>query len=171
MVKLFEMENGALIPTIHCSTLKALKDIQDKYENYMPVYLYLYYITCPDPENNPFFDTPDSDKEELILSQLGDIEFSLEDDEIIDARAFLEHLYETPTLRAYIGVKGALDNVAVYLKDTAITDGRDGNIMSVINTAAKFNQIRESFKGTLKDLLEEQKSTFRGGSDIAYDQK
>ena len=73
MVKLFEIENGVIIPTEHCDTLDTLKKIKTSYKDYMQVYLYIFYMTCPNPDQNPFFDVRDTDKEELILSQLGDI--------------------------------------------------------------------------------------------------
>ena len=42
MVKLFDIQDGAVIPSEHCYTLKFLKDIMEEYpENYMKVYLYL----------------------------------------------------------------------------------------------------------------------------------
>jgi hypothetical protein len=42
IVKLFDIQNGKVIPTEHCYTLKALKDIMDNYpDDYLKVYLYL----------------------------------------------------------------------------------------------------------------------------------
>ena len=35
----------------------------------MQVYLYIFYMTCPNPDQNPFFDIRDI-KKKLILSQL-----------------------------------------------------------------------------------------------------
>ena len=171
MVKIFEMENGAIIPTEHCDTLEDLKRIKESYKDYMQVYLYIFYMTCPNPDLNPFFDVKDSDKEEIILSQLGDIQFSPEDNEVMAGLELLKTLYTTPTLRAYLGIKGALDKLAVYMENINITDGRDGNVTQLINAAAKFEQIRLSFKGAYKDLMEEQKSAVRGGQNIGYDQK
>jgi hypothetical protein len=56
------------------------------------------------------------------------------------------------------------------METAPIEAGRDGNIMALVNTAAKFEDIRQSFKGAYKDLLEEQQSTVRGGQNLAYDQ-
>jgi hypothetical protein len=138
-------------------------------EDFMKVYSYLFYMTCPNPDINPFFDVNEHEKEELILAQL-DVEFSTEDDEIINAIEFCKKLYETPTYRAFMGIKSMLDRLGSYMENTAITHGRDGNITAIVNAAAKFEQIRGSYKGAYKDLMEEQKSQVRGGQNLAYDQ-
>lgn len=171
MVKIFEMENGVIVPTEHCDTLKTLRTIKENYEDYMQVYLYIFYMTCPNPDMNPFFNVRNDDKEELILKELGDINFSPEDDNVKAGLELLTELYSTPTLRAYQGIKGAMDRIADYMEEVVVTDGRDGNISSLIAVAAKFDQIRQSYKGAYKELMEEQKSIVRGGQYMAYDQK
>jgi len=169
LIKLFDIQNNVLIPTEHCYSLKALKDIMEEYpDNYLKIYQYLFYMTCPNPDLNPFFYTPVLDKEDLILEQIqGD--FSTEDDSIFVALKFCERMYETPTSRAYNGIASMLDRLGRYMETTSITDGRDGNITALVNAAAKYEAIRGSFKGAYKDLQEEQKSTVRGGQGLAYD--
>lgn len=170
MVKLFDIQNGTVVPTEHCFVLETLKKIFDEYpEDYLSIYAYVFYMTCPNPELNPFFDIIENDKEELILREVN-AEFSTEDIAIRDAIKFCEKLYETPTYRAYMGIKQMLDRLARYMENTPIEHGRDGNINSLVNAAAKFEQIRMSFKGAYKDLMEEQKGTARGGQQLAYDQ-
>jgi hypothetical protein len=170
IIKLFDIQNDKVIPTEHCYTLKALKDVMDNYpDSYIKIYQYIFYMTCPNPDMNPFFHTPDLDKEELILSQI-DAEFSVEDPEINAALVFCQRLYETPTYRAYKGMASMLDRLARYMETTTITAGRDGNINSLVAAAKNFDQIRASFKGVYKDLQEEQSSRVRGGIGMAYDQ-
>lgn len=170
MVKLFDIHNGKIVPSEHCYTLKALKDIMDAYpDEYVNVYAYLFYMSCPNPDLNPFFDVQENDKEELILSQLK-VSFSTEDEEIVVALELCKKLYETPTYRAYMGLKSMLDRLARYMETTQIEHGRDGNITALVNAAAKFEAIRMSFKGAYKDLMEEQKSQVRGGQQLSYDQ-
>ena len=43
------------------------------------------------------------------------------------------------------------------------------SITALVNAAAKYEQIRQSYKGAYKDLLEEQQSSVRGGQNLAYD--
>lgn len=170
MVKIFDVANGKVIPTEHCYALKDLKAIIDTYpDNYMDALAYVFYMTCPNPELNPFFDVVEHEKEELVMRQLNPT-FSAEDAVIIRAVKLCQKLYETPTLRSYMGIKRMLDRLAYYMETAPIEAGRDGNIMALVNTAAKFEDIRQSFKGAYKDLLEEQQSTVRGGQQLAYDQ-
>ena len=169
IIKLFEVQNNVVIPTEHCYTLKALKDIMEEYpDEYLKIYQYLFYMTCPNPDMNPFFYTPDVDKEPLIMTQI-DGEFSTEDNSIFTALRFCERMYETPTSRAYDGMRIALDRIARYLSTTQITDGKDGNIGQIRALAKDFDSIRQSFKGAYKDLQEEQQSKVRGGQGLAYD--
>ena len=172
MVKIFDFENGELVPTIHCETLKSLRSIKERYKkDYMQVYLYLHYMTSTNPDNNPFFNYKEYEKESKIFEQLGDVKFSPEDPEVVEGLKFLKEVYSTPISRAYEGAATALDNISDYLKDTSITDGRDGNINQITNTLKNFEMIRKSFKGAYEDLMEEQKSSVRGGQKVAYDQQ
>lgn len=169
MIKLLEIENKTVKPTEHCHTIKWLKVIMDKWpEDAVKIYAYIFYLACPS-EENPYFNLPEQDKEETIIQDLG-IEFSLEEDEIIDALNNAIKLYETPTLRAYMGIKMALDNMAEYMGSTTITGGRDGNIAQIRQVAKDFDAIRQSYKGVAKDLEAEQESHVRGGQDLGYDQ-
>lgn len=169
IVKLFDVQNGIVVPTEHCYTLKTLKDIMDNYpDDYLKVYLYLFYMTCPNPDLNPFFHVPEIDKEEMILKEI-QAEFSPEEEEIFVALLFCKKLYETPTARAYDGMQKALDRISRYLATTAITDGKDGNIAQIRAIAKDFDGIRQSFKGVYKDLQDEQQSKVRGGQGLAYD--
>jgi len=169
IVRLFDVQNGVVVPTEHCYTLKALKDIMDNYpEDHLKIYLYLFYMTCPNPDMNPFFHTPEIDKEPIILQEI-QAEFSPEDDDIFIALQFCQRMYETPTSRAYKGMASMLDRLARYMETTSISAGRDGNINSLVAAAKNFDQIRASFKGVYKDLQEEQSSKVRGGQGLAYD--
>lgn len=171
MIRIFDIHNGVVVPTEHCYILKELKAIIDTYpDDYVNVFAYIFYMTCPNPDLNPFFDVVESDKEHMILQQLKPT-FSTEDAEVLAGIKLCEKLYETPTLRSYMGIKKMLDRLAKYMETAPIEAGRDGNIMALVNTASKFEQIRQSFKGAYKDLMEEQQSQVRGGQQLAYDQQ
>jgi len=170
LIKLFDVQNNEVIPTEHCYSLKFLKSIMDKYpDTHLEVYKYLFYMTCPDPDINPFFNVPEIDKDELILDEI-DMKESLECPKIIYALDKCSQLYETPTFRAYRGIKAMIDKLADYMEHTQIEHGRDGNINSLVSAAKNFDGIRQSFKGAYNDMKEEQKSTVRGGQGLAYDQ-
>ena len=72
ITKLFDIQNEKVIPTEHCYTLNFLKDIMDEYPNtHMSIYTYLFYMTCPNPDMNPFFHLPEGDKEDIIIAYDG----------------------------------------------------------------------------------------------------
>lgn len=169
MIRLFEIQNKTLIPTEHCYAIKWLKVIMDEYpDNYLKVYAYIFYMTCPSPDN-PYFNLVEDEKEDAIANDI-DIDFSVEDDVIIEALDRAEKLYETPSVRAFQGLKKAMDNIADYMGNRPITDGKDGNIGQIRAMAKDFDNIRQSYKGVLKDLEAEQEAHVRGGQNLAYDQ-
>jgi hypothetical protein len=171
IVKLFDIENGVVKPTEHCFVIKFLKDIMEMYpDEYLIIYAYLFYMTCPNNDINPFFNLPESEKEDIILEQIN-AEFSTEDSLILDAVKMCEKLYETPTSRAYNGIKIALDNMATFMATEKPTSGRDGSASALLRIAERFDQVRQSFKGVYNDLKDEQKSHVRGGIGLSYDQE
>jgi len=172
MIELFTIENDQLVVTEHCYAIDWLKCIMDQYpDKYMKVYKYLFYMTCPNEKLNPYFNMADEEKEDTILKDI-DADFSTEDQMIYTAKDKCEQLYETPTMRAYKGMSAMMERLAKYMRDTPVTHGRDGNINSLLAAAAKFDAIRNSFKGVAKDLQDEQqKNRKRGGGEGAYDQK
>jgi hypothetical protein len=175
IVRLFDIYNGKVVPSEHVYTLNGLKTIVETYEEEAnAIFAYCFYMTCPSPDLNPFFNVPESEKEELILRELRTGEdfpdFDTDDAPIKEALALCKKLYETPTYRAYKGIASMLDRLALYMEKTPIEHGRDGNINSLVNAAAKFEQIRVSFKGAYNDLADEQTSSVRGGQGLAYDQ-
>lgn len=170
MVRLFDVQNGKVVPSEHCYTLRFLKNIMEAYPNdHMSIYAYIFYMTCPNPDLNPFFDVPEQDKEELILKEV-DMEVSTDDDLIMDAIIQCKRMYETPTYRAYQGIKIALDNMATFMATEKPTSGRDGSATALLRIAERFDMVRQSFKGVYKDLMDEQQSSVRGGQNLAYDQ-
>jgi uncharacterized protein YukE len=172
IARLFDVQNGKVVPSEHCYTISWLKDIMEEYskdKEYLKVYTYLFYMTFPNPDANPFFHIKESEKEEMILEDIN-AEFSTEDNTIQKALGRCKKIYETPTSRAYEGIAGMLDKLALYMRVTNISDGKDGNISQIRAVAKDFEQIRNSFKGAYKDLQEEQESRVRGGKGLGYDQ-
>ena len=170
LIRLFDIQNSKVIPSEHCYALPFLKDIMDEYaDSHLKVYQYIFYMTCPNPDLNPFFNLPEHEKEDIIIEEV-QLEDSPEDVKIRYAVEMCKKLYETPTYRAYVGIKSMLDRLAKYMEVTAIEHGRDGNINSMVNAAAKFEQIRHSYKGAFTDMKQEQESSVRGGAGLAYDQ-
>ena len=172
IAKLFDIQNNAILPTEHCYTINWLKDIMDEYpedHEYLKVYMYLFYMCYPNPDENPYFHFKESEKEQTILEDI-DAHFSTEDESIQIALRNLKKMYETPTSRAYDGIAGMMDKLAKFMKTAEITTGRDGNMSAIIQAAKNYESIRQSFKGAYKDLIDEQQSHVRGDKNIGYDQ-
>ena len=171
MIRLFDIVGGKVKESEHCYTLQFLKTIMDEFpDDYIKVYCYLFYMTCPNPDLNPYFHFTEEDKSDIIVKDL-DIDFSLDEFCIAEALLRCRQMYETETSRAYYAMKTALDNISLYLTNTKITHGRDGNITAIISMTSKFDAIRQSYAGVYKELIEEQKSSVRGGKNLAYDDK
>lgn len=170
MIRLLDVENGKVIPTEHCHTIKWLKAIMDEYpeqEVYTNIYAYIFYMTCPSQEN-PFYNVPEYDREEIVLQDIIR-NFDPEDTVILTALEKAEKMYETPTLRAYLGMKKMIDNLADYMGTTKIMHGRDGNISALVQAAKNLQGIRQSFKDLSADLAAEQATKVRGGKNLGYD--
>lgn len=170
-IRLFDLDNGHVIPTIHCETIGYLKDIKKKYpKDYLNIYAYLFYMSCLNEDENPFANVPEDDREDIIIKEVGG-KFSPDSDDIFKALQSTKKLYETPTYHLYISAKTALERMAHYLKNTPITDGRDGNIKDVRDTIRQFGELKETFNQLYREFKEEQSSTTtRGGQSLAYDQ-
>jgi hypothetical protein len=170
MIRLFDIENGKVIPSEHCYTLDFLRVIMEAYPNdHTKVYGYLFYKSCPNPDLNPFFNVPEEDREEMIVKELN-VQFDVTDPLIQEALVKTQNLYETRTYRLYRSFGIMLDRLGKYVETTPIQHGRDGNIGSLIQAAKNIQDIRQQFKGLEKDHLEEQKTLVRGGQMLAYDQ-
>lgn len=168
VINLFDLDNGVLVPSLHCYSLKSLKAVQEKFpKDYLKVYKYIFYKTCSDPKLNPFFNMIEEDKEDLIVKE-SQIDFSLDNPIITEALDTCAKLYDTPTKRAYEGMKTMMDKLALFFKSQALTTGRDGSLTAMTQAAGKYNELRESFKGVEKDYMEEIAQT-RGKSFVAYD--
>jgi hypothetical protein len=170
MIRLFDIENGKVIPSEHCYTLNFLHGIMQAFPNdHTKVYAYLFYKSCPNPDFNPFFNVPEEDREGMILQEL-DVSFDVNDPLIQEALIKTAKLYETRTYRLYRSFGIMLDRLGKYVEVTPIEHGRDGNISSLIQAAKNIQDIRQQFKGLEKDHLEEQRTLVRGGQMLAYDQ-
>ena len=170
LVRVFDVHNGILVPSDSCYTLKTLKDIIDAHpDNHLKILLYVFYMTCWDPDQNPFFNLPEEEKEEVILQEIK-ADFSTDDPLIKDAIKFCNKLYDTPTKRAYEGMKIMMDKVASFFKTQALSTGRDGSLTPMVAAAKDYQKLRESFKGVEKDYNEEIKNRTRGAKYKAYDQ-
>lgn len=170
IIHLFEVNGKELTPTRHCYALKFLKDIMNNHpEDYIDIFKYLFYMTCPDPVNNPYFNINPIIRETKIIRD-NNLQFYTEDDDIVLALEKCEELYKTPTIKAHDAIKGMVENMMEWMGNEKWTSGRDGNVGQFIRIAKEFDELKEKYLSTTKELHEEQKHHGKkGGGQLAYD--
>lgn len=169
-IKLFDIQNNKITPTEHCYAIGTLKEIMDSYpDEYNNIYAYLFYSSCLNEEENPFANVPENEKEDLILSEVGGT-FSSDEELIAEALDLCRKLYATPSYNLYLAAKVGIEKIGNYIRNTAITDGRDGNNSSYLKYLEKYDEVCRSFESRWKAFKEEQSTISRGGHAMAYDQ-
>lgn len=169
-IKLFDIENGKVKATEYCYTIEIFKKIIEKYpKDYTKIFAYFHFMCCLDDGDNPFANVPEADKEALILKEVGG-DFTVEEELVFKGLELCKKLYETPTYLTYLSIKIMLENLGSYMRNTKFTDGRDGNVLSLIKAAEKYDDICKSFEARYKAFKEENSTTARGGANISYDQ-
>ena len=170
IIHLFEVKGKEIQPTRHCYALKFLKVIIDKYpEDCMDMLKYIFYMTCPDPVNNPYFNINPIIRETKVIRD-NNMTFSTELDEIIVALDKCEELYKTPTIKAQEAIRGLVENMMEWMADQEWKSGRDGNVTEFIRIAKGFDELKEKYLNTTRELHEEQKvHGKKGGGQLAYD--
>lgn len=172
-IDIFELEGGKLVPTKHCYAFGFLKDIMDKYkkeEEYIKIYEYIFYMTCPYPKKNPFFNIAKESKEGEILKHIR-MKTSLDEPLIEKAKEELSKLYMSRMAQAYEAMAIGVENVSTYVRTTKPTDGRDGNITMLLKAIEHYPKLREAFdKIETAFLASQQITNVRGDEDMAYDQ-
>lgn len=173
-IELFEI-GGDGIPklTSHFYHLKTLNKILSKYKDdqdeLLAVVKYLFYMSCPSP-NNPFFNRPEDVKQDEILEEVGG-NFNPEDAEIEGAVRFCKKMYETPLLRIYEGYKTMMNRIANYLKGTEINDDvKGGNGQFIKDTMKNYPDLISNFKKAEAEYLNEIGGSTRGGVQLAIDE-
>lgn len=131
---------------------------------------YVYYMTCYNLEENPFINMPDDMRENVILEQLSLSKDSLDRKDVIILEKALElgmKIYETPIVRLYKQIKRALDKIGRYFEDIVVNDK---NYKDVVKTLKEYSEIREVYKISEKDLLDEiNQGKIRGNKARSYD--
>lgn len=170
IINLFDIDNNKAVPAQACYIVPWLFKIQELFpEDYLKVYSYIFFMTCPD-STNPYVNLPEEDKEEVILSDLAPINFSLEDEYIQMVMERCKHLYATPVTRSFIGAKKMLDKIGRYLDRETIVDGKEGNAMTIKTFMKELPDYWENYK-KLETILKEEQSKVRGDKAIPYWQK
>lgn len=165
-IRLFEIENGIVKASEHCYTIDAFKQIMKEYpKDHNKIFAFYHYMCCLNDEENPFANTPEADKEELILKEVSG-DFSTDEEMIYNGLQLCKKLYSTPTAEAYLDIKIALEKLGKYMRLSPITDGRDGNVMAILRVAEKYDEVCKSFESRYRAFKEENSRQARGGQNM-----
>ncbi len=171
LINLFDVEGRKVVPGQACYLIPWLKKIMDEFpENYIQVYSYIFFISCPDATINGYVNTNEEDREELVIADLKPLTFSLEHPTVIYALERCIALYETPTLRIWKGAKIMLDQMADDLRSKKLTYGKDGNATDLRGIMDKITVYTKNFM-ELEKMLKEEQSKVKGDRVIPYHQK
>ena len=169
MIPLFDVRDKKVVPSIHCFGIPWLKKVMDSFpDDYIEIYKYIFYLTCPDSTMNPYLNLPEEQREEVILADLKPT-FYLEDLLILETIEKCKTMYATPALRSFIGAKKMVDKIGKYLDETEITEGKDSNSMAIDRYMSKLSDYWDTYRKMEGELHKEQ-STVRGGVKVRYDQ-
>lgn len=170
-VEIFDVVDGKLTPTKHCYALPFLKNIMDEYpDDYIDIYKYVFYMTCPYPKHNPFFNVAHTEKEAEILRHIK-LKVSLDNALIEVAKGECSKLFNSRMAQAYEAMAVGVEKVSAYMITTTITDGRDSNLNALLKAIKDYPKMRESFEKVESAFLESQKETsVRGQATLAYDE-
>lgn len=169
MIQLFDVQDRKLTPTIHCYALPFLKKVMDLFpDDYIDIYKYVFYLTCPDSTLNPCVNLPEGEKEQWIISELKPT-FYMDDLYIAEVVKKCKELYETPILRVWRGAKKMVDKIGTLLDEEELTFGKDGNATDIRGMMKELPTYAENFM-KLDTMLKEEQAKVRGGSKVRYDQ-
>ncbi len=175
MIKLFDLQDGKLSPSIHCHSILWLKDIMTYFPDiYMKIYTYIFYMTCPDQDINPYVNVAEVDKSDEVLRAIiapGDpTPFWIEDDKVDRAVRESRNLYAHPAYEAYMAAKMMLEKLKRSFQIEELTwGGKDATGPALIAAMEKLPKLIQAYAETELKLNQELKSRARGNQHIADD--
>jgi len=171
LINLFDVEGRKLVPGQACYAIPWLRRIMEEYpEDYITIYKYVCWNTCMDGNINPYVNLPEDGREDVILSDIAPVKFSLEDPMIVDTLERCRKLYETPTLRIWKGAKIMLDHMADKLSEASLTFGKDGNATDMRGMMKEIPTYTENYM-KLESMLKEEQAKVKGDRMIPFHQK
>jgi hypothetical protein len=164
-MEIFTVVDGKIVLNPNCLLIPELKAINEAYEDPLPAYAYVNYMTHPD---SPYHNLPIDKKQQVVSDDVGG-DFGLEDPEIESAIAKLDELYFTPVQDYYEGQKNAMHVVGRYLKnlkESALLAGREGNLGQIISMQKEAGKTMDSFLKLEKLWKEQVQQKLRGNAEL-----
>lgn len=169
---LFDIQDREAHISQHCYTIGYLKDIIDEYgeENATKIFTYFHYMWSLSPEDNPFAEVNEFEKQEKIVRLICP-EIDIDDPLIQHGLELVGELYTSPTYEVYKSFKILLDKLAVTIRYANISvDKEDGNIGNIKALNTTYQEIKTAYKDSYKDYQDELGIvSSRGGAQRSYD--
>lgn len=172
-INLFDVKNGVARITDHCHTIWYLKNIIDKYGEDIAtnIFIVFQYMTDINPDTNPFANTNEIEKLELIIRSVApelDISIDWDDPEITECIELCRKLFETPTYRIYLASKRLQDKFEIELSNVYVSMKKDdANVVEITKGYQMFEIIKDGAKKAFKEFEEENDIVkSRGGNKI-----
>lgn len=123
-----------------------------------------------DPES-PYQNLPNHEVEDRVKEDISNAhpEVDFFNEYFLVAREKAESLYYSPIRRLLDGAKAAVENIADFMKNTTITDGRDGNIAQIRGTIKELASMIKNYEATEESYKKEMSKT-RGSSILGIDE-
>lgn len=169
--RLFDIKDKIAIPTEHCYTVAAFKNVIDEFgENSGKIFALCHYMYSLNEKTNPFANIPEPEKEEVIVRQICP-ELDTDNQIVREALEMTAKLYETTIQRLFKGWKINIDKLGIYLQKAEWIDGKEGNMSQILALAKGYRDLRDAYNQAYKEYQEEQGiETTRGGARLAYDE-
>lgn len=169
MINIFDIQEQRVVPSVACRLIPELNNIMTVFpDEYLKIYQYIFGMTCTD-SSNWYRNLPESEREDVIISDISPFEFSIEDATIQIAIDRCNQLFETPTLRLAKAAKKKIDDIALFLVTQEITTGKEGNAMDIDRFMKAMLDYQKLYKA-LEGEVEKEQSVARGKIRRSYDQ-
>lgn len=174
MIKLWDIEDGDLRPTDACYTISWLKDIMDAFpENYMKVYRYIFYMTCPDDQLNVYRNTEEHNKSEEICRMLAQEKgepIYPEDLKIEKAVKECAKLYDDPPMKVYRAAKIMLEKLQRSFEVEELTwGGKDATGPALTAAMEKLPKLLQAYSEAELKMNQLIKTRSRGNQMLSED--
>ncbi len=168
---LFDIRDGVVIPTEHCYTIAAYRSVIDEFgDNSGKIFAFCHYMCSLNEKTNPFALIPEAEKEEIVTRQICP-ELDTEHLIVREALDLTRKCYETTAFLLYQGFKVNQEKLAILLRTTEWSTGKEGNMTQLLAAAKAYPALREAYKQAYKEYQEEQGAgNAWGGADLAYDE-
>lgn len=167
MVRIFDIEDGAVVLTPSSLLIPEVRVIKEKYpDQFMDIIAFCTFMRNP-YSSNPYANLFEYEKiEQLEADYVKGWNYT--DIEVVDLLDKLETLYNTPVNKYYQGCIAILGKLANYAKTVEVSDDKEGNIQHLMRFIKDSGATLKQFTDAQKVVVEEEAKA-KGNRKTAYD--